>query len=86
MLITAVVSSGGLPTQTLNFTVQVSAPPASAAHATKAKASLTQELTTFPLLLLPIGGAGGAVAAVFLIRKRRGGGESSEENFDTSFE
>jgi hypothetical protein len=81
-----IAPGGGLLTRTLNFTVQVTAPPASAGAATHAKASLIQELTTFPLLLVPIGGAGAAVAVVFLIRRRRGGGESGEENFDTSFE
>jgi hypothetical protein len=87
VLITALVApTGGLLPKTLNFTVHVSTPPP-AAHVAKAKASLVQELTTFPLLLVPIGGAGGAVAAVFLIRKRRGGGEAKgDDEFDTSFE
>jgi len=86
-LITATVyPGGGFLSKTLNFTVQVSTPPPSL-HAAKAKASLVQELTTFPYLLVPIGGAGGAVAAVFLIRKRRsGGGAKGDEDFGTSFE
>jgi hypothetical protein len=86
VLITALVAPKGLLAKTLNFTVQVTAAPPTAS-VTKHKASLVQELTTFPLLLVPIGGAGGAVAAVFLIRKRRGGGGAkSDADFDTSFE
>ena len=87
VLITAFVpSSSGILSKTLNFTVQVSTPPPSA-NAAKAKASLVQELTTFPLLLVPVGAAGGAVAAVFLIRKKRsGGGAKGDDEFDTSFE
>ena len=87
VLITATIyPAGGFLSKTLNFTVQVSTPPPSA-HATKAKASLVQELTTFPFLLVPVGGAGGAIAAVFLIRKRKsGGGTKGDEEFDTSFE
>ena len=88
VLITAVVApTGGFLTKTLNFTVHVATPPPSA-HAAKAKLSLVQQLTTFPLFLVPIGGgAGGAVAAIFLIRKRRsGGGAKGDEDFDTSFE
>lgn len=85
VVITAVVSASGLLTHTLNFTVQVIAPPPPRAAA-KAQGSLTHELTTFPLVLVPVGGAGGAVAAVFLIRKRKGGGAKGEEEFDTSFE
>ena len=85
VMITAVVTPGGLLEKTLNFTVTVSAPPPSVVS-TKAKGSLVQELMTFPLLLVPVGGAGGAVAAVFLVRKRRGGGAKGEEEFDTSFE
>jgi hypothetical protein len=79
-----VVPAGGYLTKTLNFTVQVTAPPASQ-HVAKVKESLVQELTTFPLLLLPIGGAGGAIAAVFLIRRRKSGA-GGDEDFDTSFE
>jgi len=85
VLITAVVSSGGILTHTLNFTVQVTGPPPPKA-AVKAKASLTHELITFPLVLVPVGGAGGAVAAVFLIRRRKGGGTDADQEFDTSFE
>jgi len=85
VLISVQIAPNGLLTRTLNFTVQVSAPPASAA-ASKAKASITQELTTFPLVLAPIGGAGGAMAAVFLIRKKKGGKASGDQEFDTSFE
>jgi hypothetical protein len=86
ILITAVIAPGGLLTRTLNFTVQVTAPPSSVAKADKPKAGLTQELTTFPLLLVPIGGAGGAVAAVFLVKKRKGGKADGDQEFDTSFE
>lgn len=50
VVITAVVTPGGLLEKTLNFTVTVSAPPPSAVSA-KAKGSMVQELTTFPLLL-----------------------------------
>jgi hypothetical protein len=86
VVITALIAPGGLLAKTLNFTVQVSAPPPSATS-TKVKHSMVQELTTFPLLLVPVGGAGGALAAVFLIRKRKsGGGSSGDEEFDTSFE
>ena len=85
VLITAYVTPGGLLAKTLNFTVQVTTPPPAVA-ATKAKASMVQQLTSFPLLLVPIGGAGGAGAAVFLVRKRRAGGAKGEEDFDTSFE
>jgi hypothetical protein len=86
ILITATVApAGGLLTKTLNFTVQVSTPPPSA-HAVKAKAGLVQELTSFPLVLVPIGAAGGAIAGVFLIRKRKSGGAKGDEDFDTSFE
>ncbi len=86
VLITAVIAPGGLLTRTLNFTVQVSAPPPSAKADKVANEGLTQELTTFPLLLVPVGGAGGAVAAVFLVKKRKGGKADGDQEFDTSFE
>ncbi len=85
VLVSAVIAPGGLFSKTLNFTVSVSAPPQSSVTV-KPKASITQELTTFPLVLVPIGGAGGAVAAIFLVRRRRGGGKTADEEFDTSFE
>lgn len=84
-VITAVVAPGGFLAKTLNLTVQVSAPPAPKV-AVKAKPTLVQQLTTFPMVLVPVGGAGGAVAAVLVIRKRRGGGGTGDEDFDTSFE
>jgi hypothetical protein len=53
----------------------------------KAKPTLAKELTTFPLMLVPIGGgAGGAVAALFLLRRRKGGAGGADEDFDTSLE
>jgi len=85
VLITAVVAPGALLTKTLNFTILVSAPPVST-KTEKAKGSVVQDLTTFPLLLAPVGGAGGAVAAVFLVKKRRGGKADGDQEFDTSFE
>lgn len=85
VLITAVVAPGGLLTKTLNFTVQVSA-PATPVSADKVKTSLVSQLTTFPMLLVPVGGAGGAVAAIFLVIRRRGGKGDGDQEFDTSFE
>lgn len=85
VLVTAIVTPGGLFAKTLNFTVQVSAPPPSGAAA-KQKANVAQELITFPLLLVPVGGAGGAVAVVFLVKKRKGGKDAGDQEFDTSFE
>ena len=79
--ITATIAPTGFAQKTLNFTVQVSAPP----PPVKAKTvPLTQRLTTFPLVLVPIGGAGAAVAAVFVLRRRRGGLDEGEEGFDES--
>lgn len=83
-IVTAVVAPGGLLTKTLNFTIQVNAPALPKVE--KAKGGLTQELTTFPLLLVPVGGAGGAVAGVFLVMRRRGGKGDGDQEFDTSFE
>ena len=82
--ISAAITGPGIPNRTLNFTVAVSPPPPSAAA--KQGPSLTERLTTYPLVLVPIGGAGGAIAAVILIRRRGGKGGSSDEEFDTSFE
>lgn len=85
VLITALIAPGGLLTKTLNFTVQVNAIPPPV-HAAKPKQTIVQQLTTFPLMLVPIGGAGGAVGAVLLLRRRKGGSATGEEDFDTSFE
>ena len=82
-LVTAVVSGSGVQTKTLNFTVLVTAPPPSTV---KAKPSIVQELTAFPLVLLPVGGAAGAVVAVFLVRRRGSRGSKSDEEFDSSLE
>ncbi len=83
VLITATMAPIGLPSKTLNFTIQVTAPPAAVA---KAGPSLTQQLTSFPLLLLPVGGVGGAVAVTFLLIRRRGKGAAGSEDFDSALE
>ncbi len=84
--ISAAVSGPGVPTKTLNFTVLVTPPPPAVAKQGQGQ-SLTQQFTSFPYVLLPIGGAGGAIAAIFLIRRRGGGkGGGGDEDFDTSFE
>lgn len=81
--ITAVIAPPGFAAKSLNFTVQVTAPPP---PVTAKQASITQRLTSFPLVLAPIGGAAGVVAAVFLVRRRRGGLDEGEEGFDESLE
>lgn len=81
-LITASIAPGGFLAHTLNFTVQVvSPPPPKLTH----KTTLVERLTTFPLVLAPVGGGAAVVAAVFVLRRRRGGG-GGEEEFDSSFE
>src|SRR5207253_7863055 len=62
-LITAVVTPVNLPSKTFNFTVQVTSVPTGSGG--KAAPSLIDQLTTFPYILAPIGGAGGAGAAAF---------------------
>jgi hypothetical protein len=78
--ITAVVNDAGLQTKTLNFTV--TATPAAPAAAQQ-KQSLVQELTSFPLLLVPVGGAAGGGAAAFFLVRRRGKRGGADEEFDT---
>ena len=81
-VITVVIAPGGIFEKTFNFTVNVTPPPLS-----HEKAGLLQRITTFPLIIAPIGGAAGAGAVVLLVlRRRRGGGAPGEEDFDTSFE
>lgn len=79
--ISADITLPGIASKTLNMTVTVTAPPPP--HIVKPKPTLEQQLTTFPLVLAPIGGAGGAVMMVLLL-KRRGSHGSDEEDFDDS--
>jgi hypothetical protein len=83
-LITAVVTPANQPSKTFNFTVQVTAVP-TGAGGSKGSPSLIDQLTSFPYILAPIGGAGGAGAAVFFFLRRRGkGGAATDEEFDNA--
>jgi len=80
--ITAVVNSPGIPSKTLNFTVDATAPPP---PPVREQPSLIQQFTAFPMILVPVGGAGGLIAVIVLVI-RRGRGKGGGEDFDTSLE
>jgi hypothetical protein len=81
VFITAKVDEAGVPAAKLVLTIQVVGAPAGS----KGHSTIAQQLTSFPLVLGPIGGGAGAVAA-FVLLKRRGKGGSPDEEFENALD
>jgi len=78
-VVSARVEQNALPPKNLTFTIVVEA--SATAVAAQHHQTVTQQLTSFPLLLAPVGGAVVGVSVIVILLRRRGAGGSGEEDF-----